>query len=95
MHNKIFWSHFIENFVFLLRKISKKAPNFQPAIVVLPFENHCYAFSPKTNDQFVASINKVVGGIAKDMLENVFMSFRKRIDFCKNSDGTHFENIDH
>ncbi|EZA51839.1 hypothetical protein X777_09634, partial [Ooceraea biroi] len=37
----------------------------------------------------------VVSNIKDDMLEKVFTSFRKRIDFCTNSDGAHFENIYH
>ncbi|EFN82116.1 hypothetical protein EAI_11815, partial [Harpegnathos saltator] len=41
----------------------------------------------------VATIKKVVSNIKDDMLEKVFMTFHKRIEFCTNSDGAHFENI--
>ena len=58
-------------------------------------KDHCHASDTKTKDYLAAAINKVVSGITKDALENVLMFFRKRIDFCKNSDGTHFENIYH
>jgi hypothetical protein len=37
----------------------------------------------------------MIVNIKQDMLEKVFMNFRKRIVFCANSDGTRFENIYH
>lgn len=36
-----------------------------------------------------AAIRNVVRNIADDMLEKVFTSFYKRIEFCTNSDGAH------
>ena len=39
MYNKILWSHFIKKIVFLLRKISTEAPNFQGFIESAPPPN--------------------------------------------------------
>ncbi|EZA60801.1 hypothetical protein X777_13633, partial [Ooceraea biroi] len=58
-------------------------------------KDHCYAGNPETVSDLVVAIKKVVSNIKDDMLEKVFTSFRKRIDFCTNSDGAHFENIYH
>ncbi|EZA62935.1 hypothetical protein X777_15527 [Ooceraea biroi] len=58
-------------------------------------KDHCYAENPDTVSDLVVAIKKVVSNIKDDMLEKVFTSFRKRIDFCTNSDGAHFENIYH
>ncbi|EZA61377.1 hypothetical protein X777_12330, partial [Ooceraea biroi] len=58
-------------------------------------KDHCYAENPETVSDLVVAIKKVVSNIKDDMLEKVFTSFRKRIDFCTNSDGAHFENIYH
>ncbi|EZA55138.1 hypothetical protein X777_05325 [Ooceraea biroi] len=43
----------------------------------------------------VAAIKKVISNIKDDMLEKVFTRLRKRIEFCTNSDGAHFEDIYH
>ncbi|EZA51810.1 hypothetical protein X777_09567 [Ooceraea biroi] len=58
-------------------------------------KDHCYPGNPETVSDLVVAIKKVVSNIKDDMLEKVFTSFRKRIDFCTNSDGAHFENIYH
>ena len=39
MNNKSLWSHFIKIVFSLHKKISKKAPNFEPATVMLPLNN--------------------------------------------------------
>ncbi|KYQ51744.1 hypothetical protein ALC60_09133, partial [Trachymyrmex zeteki] len=36
---------------------------------------------------------KVISNIKNDMLEKVFMSFRKKIVFCTNSDGAPSEKL--
>lgn len=58
-------------------------------------KDHCYADNPKTVDELVGAIKKTTGGVTNDMLERVFDSFRKRIEFCANSNGAHFENMYH
>jgi len=47
---------------------------------------------PKVPD-LIAAIKKVVSNIKDDILEKVFTSFCKRIEFCTDSNGAHFENI--
>ena len=42
-------------------------------------KDRCCVSNLKTKDQLAAVINKVVGGITNEMLENIFMSFRERI----------------
>ncbi|EFN81573.1 hypothetical protein EAI_08078, partial [Harpegnathos saltator] len=56
-------------------------------------KDHCYAGNPKTVPDLVVAIKKAISNIKNDMLEKVFTSFCKRIEFYINSDGAHFENI--
>lgn len=58
-------------------------------------KDHCYAKNPSTVEELIAAIQEVVRGITNDMLDTVFHSFQKRIDFCAQSNGSHFENIYH
>ena len=58
-------------------------------------KDHCYTNKPRTNEELITVIKKVVGDIKTDILERVFYSFRKRLDYCANSNGAHFENIYH
>lgn len=52
-------------------------------------KDDCYPANLKTD--FIVT-KKVVRNIKDDMLKKVFTSFRKRIEFCTNSHGSHFEN---
>lgn len=56
---------------------------------------HDYATNPTTVPDLIAAIKRIVNNIKNDILEKVFTSFRKRIEFCTDSDGAHFENIYH
>jgi len=52
-----------------------------------------YAGNLKTLPDLVAAIEKFVSNIKDAILEKVFTSFRKRIEFCINLNGAYFENI--
>ena len=45
--------------------------------------------------ELMKAIKKVIYGITTDMLEKVFYSFRKRIDFYAELNSSHYENICH
>ncbi|EZA51526.1 hypothetical protein X777_09741 [Ooceraea biroi] len=58
-------------------------------------KDKCYAKQPKNIEELENSIRKCIRNISVVMLHNVFQSFRKRLQFCVDSDGQHFENIYH
>jgi len=73
------------------------SPDLNPCYFFLwgYIKDNCYAGNPETVPDLVAAIKKVVSNIKDDILEKVFTSFRKRIEFCTDSNGAHFENIYH
>ncbi|XP_032674693.1 uncharacterized protein LOC116845748 isoform X2 [Odontomachus brunneus] len=58
-------------------------------------KDNCYSKSPKTKEELIEAIKKVVTDITSECLYNVLYSFHKRVDFCSNSNGAHFGNIYH
>ena len=54
-----------------------------------------YVENPTTEEELITSIKNVIYDITIDMLEKVFYSFRKRIDFCARSNGLHLESSSH
>ena len=55
----------------------------------------CYAENPTSKEDLIKAIKKMVYGITTHMLEKIFYSFRKRINFRAQSNGSHFEYICH
>jgi len=60
-------------------------------------KNNCYAQQPETIKELIIAVRKVVNGISKEMLNEVFLNFRKRIRFCDKYEGAQggFENLYH
>jgi len=58
-------------------------------------KDKCYAVQPQNTAELINSIKKCTRSIPTSMLDNVFQSFCKRLQFCANSNGQHFENIYH
>lgn len=55
----------------------------------------CYEKNPQTKEDLVKQIRQTASGISKEQLERVFDSFKKRLEYCANAEGAHFENIYH
>ncbi|EFN62753.1 hypothetical protein EAG_08618, partial [Camponotus floridanus] len=54
-------------------------------------KDNCYSGNPEIVPDLIAEIKKVVNNIKDNILKKVFTSFRKRIEFCTDSNGVHFE----
>ena len=52
-----------------------------------------YRCNPKTIAELKTAITTIMNAIKPDMLKRVCDNFVKRIDYCQQSDGSHFENI--
>lgn len=50
-------------------------------------KDNCYVGNPKTVPDLVAAIKKIVSNIKDDILKKIFTNFRKRIEFCIDSNG--------
>ena len=64
-----------------ISKYEDKNRFFEKVTVFSPLIDRRYAENPPTKEELQQTIEKVVYGPTTDMLDNIFYSFCKRIDF--------------
>ena len=67
--------------------------DFRPNSGEPSLKDECCAENPTSKQELTKDIKKVFYGITTNMLEKVFHNLCKKIDFCAQLNGSHFENI--